>query len=381
MTDRRNMIAYIVPMGAGLDTFVYREVEALFERGYRIHLFSTKYVKRDVFSPKPDWPLCALTPSNILFRLPRMLFGLLTHPLILLSAIRDRGLIDFVFALGYAPVMVRTGVRQIHCHFGDHKLFIGYYCKLLTGLPLSVTIHAHEFYTQPNPVLFRKALAVCDGVFPIAEKWKKILVEEYKVNEDKVRLNRLFVDVSTYKPADEVRIIAVGRFTERKGYHYLIEAISRLKDIGVHLILVGFGDMDLRGIAERFCVSDRVTIYEKLDQAQLRHLYQSSDILCVPSITTDKEGAEGIPVVLMEGMACGLPVVATRCGAIDELVEDIIVAERSLDQLEDAIRRLATDEELRKQQGSRNREIIRQQYSVDNVIQFGKWLDELASKH
>jgi glycosyltransferase involved in cell wall biosynthesis len=120
-------------------------------------------------------------------------------------------------------------------------------------------------------------------------------------------------------------------------------------------------------------------MYEKLDQMQLRFLYQSSDILCVPSITTDKEGAEGIPVVLMEGMACGLPVVATRCGAIDELVKEILVDERSSVQLADAIRRLVSDGNLRKQQGSRNREIVRRQYSMNNVVQFGKWLDEIVS--
>lgn len=370
-------IAYVVPMGAGLDTFIYREIEALYASGSSVILFATKFKAGDVFSPQGKWPYHCLSTRELIFELPVIAMKMLARPKLLIDAIRDGGLVDLVFATRFAPIMLRDDVRQIHCHFGDHKFFIGYYCKRITDLPLSVTIHAHEFYTNPNPALFRKALADADRIFPIAQRWCELLKKDYAVPEERIRLNRLFVDTDLYKPSKEIRVLAVGRFTERKGFHYLLEAASRLADLNIRFLFVGFGDVDLCKKAGELGVSERVTVFNKMDQEQLRVIYQSVDILCVPSITTEKEGAEGIPVVLMEGMACGLPVVATNCGAIEEIVEEYLVDEHSPAQIADAIRTLASDPELMKQQGDRNRSVIEERYSLSNLQKFGGWLDEI----
>ena len=379
-SDIKRPIAYIVPMGAGLDAFVYREIEALNEMGSEVILFATKYKKGDVLGPKSEWIFRTLTPLQLLLRMPFILLKLIFNLKIFIEAIKDNALIDFIFALDYSTAMRRHNVKQIHCHHGDHKLFIGYYCKLLTGLPLSVTIHAAEFYTNPNPKLFSKIITRCEKVFPISQKWVDKLRDEYKVSESALKLNRLFVNSDLYKPYEPIKVISVGWYTERKGFQYLLEAAKQLKDLNVHFMFVGFGDMDLQAIAKEKGVENQVTVFNKMDQGQLRLMFQSVDILCVPSITTKEEGAEGIPVVLMEGMACGLPVVATRCGAIDEIVDDVYLAdERSVDQLALAIRKLAEDdEELRKRQGKKNREVVKEKYSVKNVHSFARSLDEIT---
>ncbi|HFD79165.1 MAG TPA: colanic acid biosynthesis glycosyltransferase WcaL [Gammaproteobacteria bacterium] len=372
-------IAYIVSMGAGIEAFIYREIEALCERGYSIVLFATRFKAGDVFSPKAEWSYHVLPLTRMLLLAPVLFARMLVRPALLLEAIRDRGLVDLVFATYFSSLMKREGVGQIHCHFGDHKLFIGYYCKRITGLPLTVTIHAHEFYTNPNVRLFRKALAACDRIFPIARRWCELLEREYDVPASRIRLNRLFVDTELYRPVSPVKVIAAGRFTERKGFQDLLQAACELGDLDIHFIFVGFGEIDLRDLAQRLGISRRVTVFGKMDQEQLRFMYQDADILCVPSITTEREGAEGIPVVLMEGMACGLPVVATNCGAIDEIVETRIVDEGAPSQLAREIRELALDPELRKKEGRRNRRIVEKNYSSRNAVQFSEWLDEVAS--
>ena len=370
-------IAYIVSMGAGLEAFIYREVDALYDKGYLITLFATKFIKGDVYSPKDNWPYHAFSLKSLMLEMPILMAKMCLRPKLLIEAIQDGGLVDLIFATKFSPIMLRDGIKQIHCHFGDHKFFIGYYCKKITGLPLSVTIHAHEFYTNPNELLFRKSLDYCDRVFPIADKWVQLLKSDYSVPEEKIRLNRLFVDGNENKPADEITVLAVGRFTERKGFVYLMRALKLISDVKVRAIFVGFGELDLKSIAEEEGVRDKVTVFGKMDQEQLRFFYQTCDILCVPSITTEKEGAEGIPVVLMEGMSCGLPVIATPCGAIEELVTDYIVPEHSVKEIADTIKILANDPVLRKEQGLKNRKKVLDEFSVTNVEKFGKWLSEL----
>jgi glycosyltransferase involved in cell wall biosynthesis len=83
--------------------------------------------------------------------------------------------------------------------------------------------------------------------------------------------------------------------------------------------------------------------------------------------------------VLMEAMACGLAVVATRCGAVDELVEDILVDEGSPEQLATAIRKLATNPALRRSHGERNRKIVEASYSIGNAERFANELVSLQS--
>lgn len=377
--NKLGAIAYIVSMGEGLEAFIYREVEALYENGYLITLFATKYKSGDVYSPKSNWPYYALPFKKLLLVAPLLALKMCFRPRLLLEAWRDGGIVDLVFATRYAPIMKRDGIKQIHCHFGDHKFFIGYYCKRLTGLPLSVTIHAHEFYTNPNELLFKKSLNATDRIFPIAQKWVELLKKDYSIAEDKIVLSRLFVDGEVNKPLNEIKVLAVGRYTERKGFRYLIEALKYLDDLNIRLIFIGFGELDLNKLAQENGVGDKVTVFNKMDQKQLRLFYQTSDILCVPSITTEKEGAEGIPVVLMEGMACGLPVIATPCGAIEELVDEYIVDEKSSEQIADKIRILADDLEQRKELGRKNREKVLKEFSINNVIKFGELLKDLQA--
>lgn len=377
--DGRRPIAYIVSMGAGLEAFIYREIEALYARGFTVVLFATRFRRGDVFSPKPEWPCHVLPAKRLVIAFPLLFFRALLRPGLFLEAVRYGAVADLIFATRFAPLMRRHGVRQIHSHFGDHKFFIGYFCKRLTGLPLSVTIHAHEFYTNPNPALFRRALAETDRVFPIARRWYRRLHQEYAVPEARMHLNHLFVDTGLYRPSNEVKVLAVGRFTERKGFQYLLEAAQQLQDLNVRFLLVGFGEIDFCKLAGELGVEDRVTVFDKMDQAQLRIMYQAADILCVPSITTEREGAEGIPVVLMEGMACSLPVVATRCGAIDEIVDEFLIDEHSPQQIAEAIRTLALDPGLRRAQGERNRKIVVAGFSANNVDRFGEWLDEIGN--
>ncbi len=365
--NQSSVVAYVVPIGKGLDSFVYREIEQLTDMGLKIVLFSTRYKKHDVFSPRAEWPCFVLSPALLLILSPLIMVKALLRPHLLFHAIRYKSLLELAFALHYAPRMLREKVRQIHCHFGDRKLFVGYYCKRITGLPLSVTIHSHELHVNPNEKLFRKALQECDRIFAISQLAIDLLINRFSAPRERVVLNRLFLDMSIWMDKPPVRVITVGRFESQKGFEYLFKAAALLKDIDIEFVVVGFGSLDVKALAKRIGVQDRIVIFDKLGQAQLKLLYQSCDIYCLPSISHPEQGMEGIPVVLMEAMACGLPVVATRAGAVPEIVKDILVDEKSPGALANAIRYLYEHADVRKHQGKSNCELVARDYAIRNI--------------
>lgn len=372
-------IAYIVSMINGLESFIYREVDELYGKNFPITLFATKFKKGDIYSPKKEWPYYTYPVINLLLTLPWVLVKMCFKPGLLIDAVRNKAVIDLIFAIKFAPIMRRIGVKQIHCHFGDHKLFIGYYCKRLTGLPLSVTIHSHELHVNPNEDMFKVAILQCDHIFAISELAVNILTERYSVPSEVITLSKLSLDKEVWSKKKPVRVITVGRFQPQKGFDDLFVAAKLLKDEDVEFVVVGFGPLDLRSMAKEIGVEDKIVFFEKLGQSQLRLLYQSCDIYCLPSITHPEQGKEGIPVVLMEAMASGLPIVATDAGAVNELIEDTLVSERSPEQIANAIRTLIRDPELRQKQGMRNKEIVNEKHSLENVKQFGALLLELQN--
>ena len=136
-----------------------------------------------------------------------------------------------------------------------------------------------------------------------------------------------------------MKLLYVGTLIGRKGQPVLLEALSRLtgNGVGARLTLVGQGPErpELERLADRLGVSDRVTFTGGLDHDRVRQEYARADVFCLPSF------AEGVPVVLMEAMASGLPVVSTRIAGIPELVEDgehgFVVRPGRADDLEQAL--------------------------------------------
>ena len=361
-------IAYIVSAKSGLESFIFQEIDLLRKKGINIHLFTTKYLKDDIFCPPKEWPCEKISFIKDTIKFPLYFFVGLTKPKLFASAIMDNSIIDLLIAIKYSSVMKRNKIKHIHAHFGDHKFFIGYYCKKILGGTLSVTIHAHEFYTNPNSKLFKKALMNTDKIITIADKWKKLLKKEYNINENRLFVQKISINQKIFMPKEKMfKILAVGRFTERKGFKYLLDAAAINKTKNYQYIFVGWGEEKILNYAKELEIEDKVIIFSKLDPMQLSVIYNSADILVVPSITTKKEGGEGIPVVLMEGMASGLPVIATNCGATSELVRDYLIEERSSSQIAEKINLLANSKDNRKRQGLLNQEIIKKKHSTQNI--------------
>jgi glycosyltransferase involved in cell wall biosynthesis len=147
--------------------------------------------------------------------------------------------------------------------------------------------------------------------------------------------------------------LCVARLVPAKGLELLVDAIGSLRGRGrdVEAVIVGEGPLEeaLKARAERLGTGDSVRFVGAVGQDTVAAYYAEADVFCLPSF------AEGVPVVLMEAMATGRPVVATRIAGIAELVEDgvsgVLVAPGNLDELTSALERLACSAELRVQMG------------------------------
>lgn len=374
MTNNWPKVAYIVSMINGLEPFIYREVKELYKKGLKLVLFATKIKNDDIYSPKPEWEWYHFNIWATIMLFPILFFqSPIRNTVLLIEALRFSELPDFMIALYYANIMKRIGIQRIHCHFGDRKLFIGYFCKRILRLPLSVTIHAHELWANPNKSMFSHVIGKVDKIVAVAELNRKILIDNYGVEPNKIEVIRLFVDTDIYRKTEKKRVLTIGRFTERKGFDVLLKAIKILNREDTEFIFIGFGPLDVYSLAKQSGVADKVTIFGKMSQRQLRVFYDLCDIYCLPSKTTEEEGKEGIPVVLMEAMSFNMPVVATRNGAVEEIVGDILVEENNPEALAEGINQLLDNIDLRVSQGNDNRGKIVKDYSITNVDRLFKF--------
>ena len=171
------------------------------------------------------------------------------------------------------------------------------------------------------------------------------------------------VDIVAFKPKQTMpevgplRILCVGRLIERKGQHYLIDAVKRLKDEGieVRLDLVGTGDARAANEAQvaRLGLTDEVRFLGYVPRENIAEQYAAAHVFVLPSYN------EGMSVALLEAMASGLPVVVTPTGGTRELVDSqvngFIFDWADVDRLTAHLRRLAKDRSLVRSMGQASR--------------------------
>src|SRR2546430_854186 len=365
-------VAYVVPMGNGLHSFIHREIRELCSLGVEVHIFPTK-TGTGPYPPMASWPvhrvrLVPLATAHLrtLIRSPARYLEVLRE------AIGFRGLLDFAIGVFFAQFVTQLDLGVVHCHFGDHKFFIGYFCSRIAEKPLTVTIHAYELYGNPNPRLFHRALERASAIVTVAEHNREVLERGHQAPSKLIRVIPLFADIpqgpTPKHSADEkIVVLMVARFVEKKGHRILFEALRRLPG-NFEAWIVGAGPLDVRLLARRSGVATRVRFLGRLTDEDLERTYGAATVFCLPSETSVTGDQEGIPVALMEAMAHGLPVVATRHAGIPELVEEILVNEGDATQLALGLLQLGQSPELRVRLSQRNREIVASRFSRRNVL-------------
>jgi glycosyltransferase involved in cell wall biosynthesis len=316
----------------------------------------------------------ALRARRLWWSLPRKVF---LRELLLGVALADR-------------LLAAGDIRHLHAHFAHGTTTVTWYASRITGVPFSFTGHARDIYAEklnPGGLLPRKIHAARFVVTctDANRRHLRSLAEGADVHRVYHGLNADFARLLASgweAPArnGRFRVLAVGRLVAKKGFDVLVEAIALLADRGVPVeaVIVGHpaplepevGPELERSIAA-FGLDGRAHLVGAMTQAELFDEYRRASAFCLPCRVADSGDRDGIPNVMVEAMACGLPVVGTEVSGLPELVEPerngLLVPPEDPKAVAEALARLYNDPELARALGRRAEETVRERFDGDSL--------------
>ncbi len=375
------------------ETFILREIQALGDRGVSLRIFSLRRRKQAVVQEdaRPFVPLTLYAPYLLsgsilaaslraLVRRPRTVLGVVAlivrgcwrRPVTLLKS-----LAFLPKASRFAEVAQEEGLERLHAHWATYPATATLLMSRLTGIPWGLTCHAHDIFQDPS--LLPEKIADAEFVLTCTADNKRYLESLTPLAERKVSVAYHGLDVRRFcprpreGPAEPVRVLAVGSLLTCKGFDILITALGLLlrRGLDADATLAGGGPEEgkLRAQIEAEGLADRVHVPGYLTQQELIPLYQGADIFVLPAVIQQHWG---IPNVLVEALACEVPVVTTPLPSLPELVEDgvhgLVARNQDPGDLADKIERLAHDPALRRRMGQAGRRRVEERFDLENNI-------------
>ncbi|OPY67927.1 MAG: Alpha-D-kanosaminyltransferase [Syntrophorhabdaceae bacterium PtaU1.Bin034] len=358
------------------ETFIYREVIELKRRGIEVATYSLRRPDPSGISKESlplhsgTYYLLPVTPSRLL---GSHLGFFLRHPLkyfrAYLSMIygthvrgkdRFRSLMHFGEGVVLAEKMREDGVTHIHAHYASQAASVARVVHLLTGIPYSFTGHAHDIWH--DRLLIPEKLSEAMFVTTCSDVGRCSLLGQARQDvAGKVHVVYHGLDLNSFpfskngEGRERNLVLSVGRLTPQKGFPDLIRACVVLKErgLGFRCVIIGEGEerQEIERLIKSAGVEKEVKLKGAVTQEQIKDYYRKAWVFALPCVDTTDGNRDGIPNVLMEAMAMGVPVVTTSNSGQSELIRDgvhgLLVPTHSPAEIADSIMRLCEDTHLR----------------------------------
>jgi glycosyltransferase involved in cell wall biosynthesis len=336
-------LAYLVSQYPKVShSFIRREILALERRGWHVTRLSVRgwdaelvdpadlsELEKTVFVLKGGAAALAAAVISQLARAPLRFLSALGLALRMTRS-SDRPflwhLIYLAEACWIAPRLERQGINHLHAHFGTNPAEVAMLTGQLAGIGYSLTIHGPEEFDRAPSIHLGEKIRRADFVVAISSYCRSQLYRNVEQNHwSKIKVVHCGIDsafsaLDTVTPSQAPRLVCVGRLCGEKGQLLLVQAAAILAQEGRKFTLVLVGDGELRPEIERlmdkYGLADHIEMIGWASADRVKQEILKSRALVLPSF------AEGLPVVLMEAMCLGRPVLTTYIAGIPELVID-----------------------------------------------------------
>ena len=380
------------------ETFILREMIALQSSGWDVRLYPLLRQRGDVVHEQArQWSARAVFLSSprrvvlgaaarVLARQPRQCLGILAsvvrgcaaEPPVLL-----RSLALLPAALHLADRVRRDGVDHVHAHYATYPLLAAWVAHRLAGASYSVTVHAHDLFV--SQAMLRTKLQAADPVIAISEFNREFLrVHVGPALLERTHVVHCGVDTGAYRPAtrstSRLELLSIGSLQPYKGHRHLVEAcrllVARGVDLRCRIVGGGLEQEDLQLRIDEAGLRGVVELVGPKTQDEVAVLLSEASCYVQPSVVAPDGQMEGIPVALMEALACELPVVATELSGVPELVRDgetgVLVPPADAQALAAAVQRLHDDPAGAAALGRAGRLLVEGEFELDaNVRRLG----------
>lgn len=240
--------------------------------------------------------------------------------------------LTFLFCNVFFSLSKFRNMDVIHVHWPIPNGLGAIFLKKIYNVPYISTVYGEEIHLSKRYHMIPALRWLVNNSFKIitiSTATKKFCLDA-EMDEDKIDLIPFGVDTGFFRPLnvyegrDTFQILSVGYLIERKGFEYLIKAMSYVlkEHKNARLIIVGSGPLEskLKELIYEMGLENEVEIVKNVSDEELLMRYNSSDLFVLPSIVDSQGNTEGLGVVLLEAMACGLPVMGSDVGGISDII-------------------------------------------------------------
>lgn len=381
------------------ETFVVNEILAHEERGRQIDIFALRAVEETHFQDLIARVRAGVTRVPDRFRGPDDLWDLMrtgqAHlpglPEVIARFPEARGK-DVAQALFVALEVQKRSIAHLHAHFGTIAATITRIAAALAGVTWSVTLHAKDiYYSYEESQRLDLKLRDATAAVTVSDYNLQHLSQTYP-DASMIRIHN-GIDLNAFEwrqpSPDADEILAVGRLVEKKGFHILIEALKILASQGrphrCRIVGAGEEEDDLRAQISDAGLEGQVTLSGPLPQQEIIAAMRRAALLACPCVVGEDGNRDGMPTVLLEAMALGLPCIGSDVTGIPELIDDgkngLIVPEGDAPALADAMARLLDNPDLRLGYSRAGRAVMERGYDLrHNAGRLGALFDSCVGR-